>query len=238
MDRHESKETAMGLVKLEHLNKTYLMGDVHIEALRDVSLNIGKGAFVSVVGPSGSGKTTLLNIMGCLDKTTSGVVEVAGHDLNRLNRRKAAEFRGEYIGFVFQSFNLLPVLTVAENVAYPLIMVKKIPKAQRNDLVQEMLEAVGISDQADKYPDSLSGGQRQRVAIARALAAKPQLVLADEPTANLDRNTAQMVIGLMKQLRDELGTTFIFSTHDARIIDQVDTVHKLQDGQLVNNGLM
>lgn len=227
----------MSLVKLEHLKKVYPMGEIQVEALRDVSLEIGKGAFVSVIGPSGSGKTTLLNIMGCLDKTTTGVVLVAGHDLNTLNRRKAAEFRGEFIGFVFQGFNLLPVLTVAENVEYPLVMVKKISKDQRKRLVQEMLEAVGISDQADKYPDSLSGGQKQRVAIARALATKPQLVLADEPTANLDRATAQMVIDLMRGLRNDLGTTFIFSTHDSRIIDQVDTVFKLQDGQIVDNGL-
>ena len=224
----------MSLVKLEHLKKVYSMGDVQVEALRDVSLEIGKGSFVSIIGPSGSGKTTLLNIIGCLDKTTTGVVEVAGHDLNSLNRRRAAEFRGEYIGFVFQSFNLMPVLTIAENVEYPLIMVKKFPKDERKRLVAEVLEAVGIADQADKYPDSLSGGQKQRVAVARALAAKPQLVLADEPTANLDQASAQMVIGLMKKLRDDLGATFIFSTHDVRIIDQVDTIYRLEDGRLTD----
>ena len=225
----------MSLVKLEHLTKNYRMGEIEVEALKGVSLEIGKGAFVSVIGPSGSGKTTLLNIIGCLDKPSSGTVQVAGRDLKGLSRKNAADFRGEYIGFVFQNFNLLPVLTVAENVEYPLIMVKKIGKDDRKKHTLEMLEAVGISDQANKYPDALSGGQKQRVAIARALAAKPQLCLADEPTANLDQATAQMVIGLMKKLRDELGTTFIFSTHDARIIDQVDTVIEIQDGRLADN---
>ncbi|MFH1137011.1 MAG: ABC transporter ATP-binding protein [Pseudomonadota bacterium] len=227
----------MSLIKLEHLHKSYSLGDARVEALRDVSLEIGKGAFAAVIGPSGSGKTTLLNIIGCLDKPTTGRAAVAGQDLDKLNRRRAAEFRGEHIGFVFQGFNLLPVLTIAENVEFPLVMVKKYSKKKRRTLVREMLETVGIADQAGKYPDALSGGQKQRAAIARALAPKPGLVLADEPTANLDHAAAGVVMGLMKRLRDELGVTFIFSTHDHRIIDQADLVFKLLDGRLIDNGL-
>ncbi|MEW6264035.1 MAG: ABC transporter ATP-binding protein [Thermodesulfobacteriota bacterium] len=226
----------MGLVRLENIDKNYRVGEVEVEALREVSVEIGKGAFVSFIGPSGSGKTTLLNIIGCLDKPSRGRAEVAGQEISGFSRRRAAEFRGENIGFVFQSFNLLPVLTVAENVEYPLVMVKKIAAAERKRLVKQMLEVVGLADQAGKYPDAISGGQKQRVAVARALVTKPELVLADEPTANLDHATAGVVMNLMKRLRNEFGTTFIFSTHDPRIIDQVDAKFTLLDGRLTNNG--
>jgi len=224
----------MSLVELRNVGKKYYMGEVQVEALKDVSLDIGKGAFVSIIGPSGSGKTTLLNLIGCLDRPSEGSITVDGQDVGGLTRKQSAIFRGEKLGFVFQSFNLIPVLTVAENVEYPLLMVRNLPKSERRSPVARMLEAVGMTDQKDKYPDQLSGGQKQRVAVARALVTSPSLVLADEPTANLDHKTAQMVIGLMKDMRDELGTTFIFSTHDPRIVDQVETVFHLSDGILLD----
>jgi len=224
----------MNLVKLDNVKKTYRMGEVQVEALKDVTLEIGKGAFVSIIGPSGSGKTTMLNLIGCLDRPSQGSITVAGQDVSELTRKQAALFRGEKLGFVFQSFNLIPVLTVAENVEYPLLMVRSMPKSERRSPVARVLEAVGMTDQKDKYPDQLSGGQKQRVAVARALVTNPSLVLADEPTANLDHKTAQMVIGLMKGMRDELGTTFIFSTHDPRIVDQAETIFHLSDGALID----
>jgi len=224
----------MALVGLRNVGKRYQMGQVQVEALKDVTLEIGKGAFVSIIGPSGSGKTTLLNLIGCLDRPSQGSITVAGQDVGGLTRKQAALFRGEKLGFVFQSFNLIPVLTVAENVEYPLLMVRSMPKSERRSPVARVLEAVGMTDQKDKYPDQLSGGQKQRVAVARALVTNPSLVLADEPTANLDHKTAQMVIGLMKGMRDELGTTFIFSTHDPRIVDQAETIFHLSDGALID----
>ena len=224
----------MDLVSLEHVGKTYRLGEVEISALTEVSLTVKEGAFACLVGPSGSGKTTILNLIGCLDQPSSGKVLVTGQDTSALGRREAAVFRGQHLGFVFQGFNLLPVLTVYENVEYPLLMIRHLPKAERGAAVTRVLEAVGIGDQRDKFPDQLSGGQRQRVAVARALVGKPALVLADEPTANLDHATAGMVIGLMKQMRDQFGTTFIFSTHDPRIVSQAETLYTLSDGRLVD----
>ena len=183
------------------------------------------------MGPSGSGKTTLLNLIGCLDKPTRGSLDVAGVDVTRLNRRQAAAFRGAHIGFVFQSFNLLPVLTAFENVEYPLVMVQERPVGERSAACA-LLDAVGMADQHHKLPDQLSGGQKQRVAIARALVTQPQLVLADEPTANLDRETAEMIITLMRTMRNDFNTTFLFSTHDTRIIGAVETIYTLEDGKL------
>jgi putative ABC transport system ATP-binding protein len=184
------------------------------------------------VGPSGSGKTTLLNLLGCLDKPTRGHLEVAGTDVTRLDRRRAAAFRGARIGFVFQSFNLVPVLTAFENVEYPLVMVQDRPVSQRRPRVLELLDAVGMADHRDKRPEQLSGGQKQRVAIARALVTRPELVLADEPTANLDSATAYTIIALMKKMRDEVGTTFLFATHDTRIIGAAELIYTLEDGRL------
>jgi putative ABC transport system ATP-binding protein len=187
------------------------------------------------VGPSGSGKTTLLNLIGCLDKPTSGNLTVAGVDVVQLERRAAAEFRGQNIGFIFQSFNLVPVLTAYENVEYPLVMVQERSLAERQSSVLRALKAVGMLEQKSQMPEQLSGGQKQRVAIARALVTQPKLVLADEPTANLDHETAYMIIRLMKQMRDSFGTTFIFSTHDTRIIGEAELVYTLEDGRLVNH---
>jgi len=222
----------MSLVVAQNLSKTYTTS-VEVKALQEVSFNIEAGSFVSFVGPSGSGKTTLLNLIGCLDKPTEGSLVVGGVDVVQLGRRDAAAFRGENIGFVFQSFNLIPVLTAFENAEYPLLMVQNKPPEQRRTRVLELLQAVGMSDQKDKLPDQLSGGQKQRVAIARALVTQPKLVLADEPTANLDHETAYTIIKLMKKMRDELNTTFIFSTHDTRIIGAAEIICTLEDGRLV-----
>ena len=208
------------------------MGEVAVQALRGVSFEIEPASFVSFVGPSGSGKTTLLNLIGCLDKPTEGTLMVAGADVAALDRKASAAFRGKTIGFIFQDFNLLPVLTVYENIEYPLLMVQKIPPAERQQRVTALLEAVGMADQRDKKPDQISGGQKQRVAVARALVTNPKLVLADEPTANLDHGTAYMVLNLMKKMRDEFKTTFIFSTHDQKIVGEAETIFTLEDGKL------
>jgi putative ABC transport system ATP-binding protein len=226
----------LDLIVAENLSKTYRAGEVVTSALRGLSFSIPSGAFVSFVGPSGSGKTTLLNLVGCLDKPSSGQLLVAGMEVGSLDSTDAALFRGKHIGFIFQSFNLIPVLTVFENVEYPLVMVQNVAAAERRKRVAELIEAVGMSEHSRKRPDQLSGGQKQRVAIARALVTKPDLVLADEPTANLDHDTAMTIIRLMKAIRDKLRTTFVFSTHDARIIDEVESIFRLEDGSLKTDG--
>lgn len=222
----------MSLIHAENLTKIYHLGDVELQAIRDVSFTIDSGAFVSFVGPSGSGKSTLLNMVGCLDRPSSGKITVVDTDVALLNRKQAATFRGLHIGFVFQDFALLPVLTVYENVEYPLIMVQEWPAEKRRQRVMEVLEAVDMAGQADKRPDQLSGGQKQRVAVARALVTNPKLVLADEPTANLDSATAHRVIDLMKHMRDEFGTTFVFSTHDPKVMAEAEQTYTLVDGAL------
>jgi putative ABC transport system ATP-binding protein len=222
----------LDLIIAKDVSKTYRTQEISTDALRGVSFSIAEGSFVSFVGPSGSGKTTLLNLMGCLDKPSGGSLMVAGMDVASLGSTDAALFRGKHIGFIFQSFNLIPVLTVFENVEYPLVMVQNVPAGERRKRVSELLEAVGMIDQRRKKPDQLSGGQKQRVAIARALVTRPELVLADEPTANLDHDTAMTIIRLMKTIRDRLRTTFVFSTHDARIIGEVESVFRIEDGSL------
>jgi putative ABC transport system ATP-binding protein len=226
----------LDLIIAENLSKTYRTGEVVTSALRGLSFSIPSGAFVSFVGPSGSGKTSLLNLVGCLDKPSEGRLLVAGMEVATLGGADAALFRGKHIGFIFQSFNLIPVLTVFENVEYPLVMVQNIPMGERRKRVSELLEAVGMTDHSRKRPDQLSGGQKQRVAIARALVTRPDLVLADEPTANLDHDTAMTILRLMKMIRDRLQTTFVFSTHDARIINEVESVYRLEDGALKSDG--
>jgi len=220
----------MGLIIARDITKDYHTGEVTISALKGVNLDIAPASFVSIVGPSGSGKTTLLNLVGCLDRPSSGRLLVAGLEVSSFGKTDAAVFRGKHIGFIFQGFNLIPVLTAYENVEYPLVMVQNVPAAKRRKQVQDLLEAVGMIDQQKKRPDQLSGGQKQRVAIARALVTQPELVLADEPTANLDHDTAMTIIRLMKGIRDELHTTFVFSTHDARIIDEAETIYRIEDG--------
>lgn len=222
----------MSLVIAEQVSKTYRTGETVVNALREVSFQIGPGSFVSFVGPSGSGKTTVLNLIGCLDAPSAGKLTVAGTDVATLNRTSGAAFRGSEMGFIFQDFNLLPVLSVYENVEYPLLMIQRTAEAERRERVMKLLEAVGMADQALKRPDQISGGQKQRVAVARALVTNPKLVLADEPTANLDHATAFMVITLMKQMRDQFGTTFVFSTHDPRIVGEAEVIHTLEDGML------
>jgi len=223
----------MSLVVAQSLSKTYATDSIEVKALQGVSFDIEAGSFLAFVGPSGSGKTTLLNLIGCLDKPSSGNLDVAGVDINQLGRRQAAEFRGQNIGFIFQSFNLIPVLTAVENVEYPLVMVHERPLAERRNRVLKLLKAVGMLEQKNQLPEQLSGGQKQRVAIARALVTEPKLVLADEPTANLDHETAYMILRLMKQMRDNFGTTFIFSTHDTRIIGEAEIIYTLEDGRLL-----
>ena len=205
-----------------------------VRALRDVNFEIEPASFVSFVGPSGSGKTTLLNLIGCLDKPTEGNLTIVGTDVLKLDRHEGAQFRGDNLGFIFQDFNLIPVLTVYENIEYPLIIVKNTPSGERKKRVMAVLEAVGMADQKDKYPDQISGGQKQRVAVARALVSDPKLVLADEPTANLDSKTAYTIINLMKKMRDELKSTFIFSTHDQRIVGEAEIIYSLADGELMD----
>ena len=222
----------MSLIVAANVHKVYQAGEVEIHALKGLSFAIEPGAFVSFVGPSGSGKTTLLNLIGCLDKPTDGRLTVADTDVAGLDRRQGAAFRGEKLGFIFQDFNLIPVLTVYENIEYPLLMVQDLPAQQRSKRVLELLAAVGMSEQKDKFPDQISGGQKQRVAVARALVTSPALVLADEPTANLDHATAYQVIELMKQMRNNFGTTFLFSTHDPKIVGEAETIFTLEDGRL------
>jgi len=222
----------MELMKATNIVKDYMVGEVAIRALDKLNFTIDSASFVSFVGPSGSGKTTLLNLIGCLDKPTEGTLTVAGTDVASLDRRQGAAFRGANIGFIFQDFNLLPVLTVYENIEYPLLMVQNVPAKEREERIMKLLDAVGMLEQEGKYPDQISGGQKQRVAVARALVTNPRLVLADEPTANLDHKTAYMVIELMKKMRDEFRTTFIFSTHDQKIVGEAEIIYTLEDGQI------
>ena len=222
----------MSLIVADNVRKDYRMGDVTVAALKGLSFAIEPASFVSFVGPSGSGKTTLLNLIGCLDKPTEGRLAVAGTDVALLNRKQSAAFRGSTIGFIFQDFNLIPVLTVYENVEYPLLMVQDVAAAERKKRINALLEGVGMIGQKDKFPDQISGGQKQRVAVARALITNPRLVLADEPTANLDHATAYLVLSLMKRLRDELKTTFVFSTHDQKIVGEAEILYTLEDGEL------
>jgi putative ABC transport system ATP-binding protein len=225
----------MSLITANNLSKIYRTGEIEIRALKSITFEIKPGSFISFIGPSGSGKTTLLNLIGCLDKPTSGILEVAGVLTSKLTRRAAAAFRGSNIGFIFQDFNLIPVLTVYENVEYPLLIVQNIPAKERRDRVLSLLEKVGMTEQINKYPDQISGGQKQRVAVARALISNPKIVLADEPTANLDSKTAFLVIDIMRKMRDEFGVTFIFSTHDPKIVREVETLFTLEDGLLVSH---
>ncbi len=224
----------MSLISCKGISKIYKMGEVEIKALNNVSVEISNSQFISFIGPSGSGKSTMLNLFGVLDKPTSGTLKVIGTDISKLNYVERAKFRGEHLGFIFQNFNLIPVLTVYENVEYPLIMVKLIPPTERKEKVLSLLDAVGMLDQKDKLINQISGGQKQRVAIARALTTDPKIVLADEPTANLDHESAYKVMSLMRKLSREIGTTFIFSTHDTKIVKEVDITYTIEDGVLVN----
>ena len=222
------------IVSVRDAVKNYTLGNVVVPALRGVTLDVMAGDFISIAGPSGSGKTTLLNLIGCVDTPTSGVVEVAGKDTRQLSERQLTELRLHTIGFIFQSFNLVSVLSVLQNIELPLLLQRELSTAERRKRVMTLLERVGIREYASHRPSELSGGQRQRVAIARALVARPQLVLADEPTANLDSVTGQNILDLMKELNRTEGTTFIFSTHDQKVMANASSVVRLADGKFVD----
>ena len=219
------------VVRLEGVHKRYRSGEVEVPALNGVSLEIPAQRFTMVVGPSGSGKTTLLNLLGCVDVPTSGRLEVCGVDILSLGNDAQADFRAAHIGFVFQTFNLIPVLTAYENIEYPLLLLRMEPRERRRRTL-EMLDQVGLTGLGDRRPNELSGGQRQRVAIGRALVKRPSLVLADEPTANLDSRTGDVIVDLMHRVQAEAATTFVFSTHDPRLIQRADEVFTLKDGVL------
>jgi putative ABC transport system ATP-binding protein len=218
------------IVSIVNVVKEYALGKVIVPALRGVSLEVGVGEFIAVAGPSGSGKTTLLNLIGCVDTSTSGVVKVDGWDTSQLSERELTDLRLHTIGFIFQSFNLVSVLSVFQNVEFPLLLQKRHSAQERRARVTALLEQVGLHTHAHHRPNELSGGQRQRVAVARALVTRPKLVLADEPTANLDSQTGATIIDLMKELNAKEGTTFIFSTHDAKVMSHANAVVKLADG--------
>jgi len=219
----------MSVILTKEIKKTYNPNTIPVEALRGVNLNIEQGEFTAIVGPSGSGKTTLLNIIGGLDRPTSGYIEVGGKDISTLSDGQLIDFRRENIGFVFQAYNLIPVLTAKENVEFVMLLQNR-PKEERNKRVKELLEAVGLAYKIDKRPTELSGGQQQRVAVARALAPKPTFILADEPTANLDSKSTNNLLDIMARLNKEENITFVFSTHDQRVIDRARRVITLDDG--------
>jgi len=226
----------MEVTRIDNVTRTFKTGKVETQALRGVSLSIESGEFTALVGPSGSGKTTLLQLIGCLDQPTSGHVYINGKDVSKLNRNQRADMRRGTIGFIFQFFALIPTLTAYENIEMPLLLTPHSP-SERRQRVQQLLEAVDLTDRAHHRPDQLSGGQQQRVAIARALATKPTLILADEPTANLDTPNGKQVMETMTRLNQETGVTFVFATHDPRVIQYARRVITLRDGVIVENNV-
>ncbi|OIP09114.1 MAG: ABC transporter [Rhodocyclales bacterium CG17_big_fil_post_rev_8_21_14_2_50_68_7] len=227
----------MHVVRLANVCKDYMLGEQKVQALREVSFEIKDGVFLAIAGPSGSGKSTILNLIGCIDTPTSGAVYIDGKDVTGKTPDELADLRARSIGFIFQTFNLLPVLSAAENVEYPLLQMRELGRAERRKRVESYLKIVGLSKFADHRPNQLSGGQRQRVAIARALATQPRIVLADEPTANLDHKTGEGVLTLMRQINHELKTTFIFSTHDKRVMAMADELVRVEDGRVTVFGV-
>lgn len=224
----------MKIIQTENLTKIYDKNDLAVHAVNDVSLSIESGEFTAVVGPSGSGKTTLLNIIGGLDEATSGSVKIDDIELSGLSKNELIDFRLHNIGFVFQSYNLIPVLSARENVEFIMLLQNK-SKEERDQRVTELLQAVGLGDKMNNRPTELSGGQQQRVAVARALASKPKFVLADEPTANLDSKSATNLLDIMAQLNQTEGITFLFSTHDHRVIERARRIITLEDGKIVSD---
>ena len=227
----------MEVARIENVTRTFKVGDVETQALRGVNLSIENGEFTALVGPSGSGKTTLLQLIGCLDLPSSGQVFINGKNVSKLNRNQRADMRRGTIGFIFQFFALIPTLTAYENIEMPLLLNGHSP-SERRGRVMELLEAVQLTDRLHHRPDQLSGGQQQGVAIARALASKPVLILADEPTANLDTANGQQVMDIMARLNRETGVTFVFATHDPRVIQYARRVVTLQDGLIVENQIV
>ena len=225
----------MAIIEVQNVTRIYAIGEVETRALNDVSVSIESGEFTALVGPSGSGKTTLLQLMGCLDKPNSGTVLVDNRNVSQLKANRRAEIRKEMIGFIFQFFALVPVLSAYENVELPLLL-NNMKGKERKERVKSLLEAVGLSDRSNHRPDQLSGGEQQRVAIARALAPNPIIVLADEPTANLDTENGAQAMDIMKKLNEETGTAFVFATHDPRTMSYASRVVKMQDGRIIDNG--
>jgi len=221
----------MAIIKTENLSKTYESKALPVKALKHINIEIIEGEFTAVVGPSGSGKTTLLNIIGGLDKPTEGKIFIDNTDITLLKESKLIDFRLKNIGFVFQSYNLIPVLTAKENVSF-IMLLQHINSKEMNKRAEELLEAVGLKDKMDVRPANLSGGQQQRVAVARALASKPKFILADEPTANLDTSSAFNLLDIMSKMNEEEKVTMIFSTHDQRVIDRAKRVITLVDGEI------
>ena len=224
----------MAIIELDHASKSYKIGEVTTTALSDVSLDIEAGEFTALVGPSGSGKTTLLQLMGCLDRPNRGAVLINGQDVTKLSNNKRADLRRDVIGFIFQFFALVPVLNAYENVELPLLLAN-VGARERRERVLGLLDAVGLSDRVKHRPDQMSGGEQQRVAIARALAPRPLMVLADEPTANLDTANGEQAMEIMQRLNRETGTAFIFATHDPRVMKFARRVVELRDGQIVGD---
>jgi putative ABC transport system ATP-binding protein len=224
------------LIELRQVVKEYPLGKLVVRALRGVDLNIQKGEFTVIAGPSGSGKTTLLNMVGCVDVPTSGTVRIGGRSTDKMNDKQRTRLRLNKLGFIFQSFNLIPVLTATQNVEFPLLLQGNLSKKERQSRVDEMIELVELTGQAKQRPNELSGGQRQRVSIARALVTRPSIVLADEPTANLDSVTGFTIINLMKELNQKKETTFIFSTHDQRVMEHARRLVTIVDGRFNGAG--
>jgi putative ABC transport system ATP-binding protein len=218
------------MIELKQVVKSYQLGETTVQALRGLDFSLEPGAFTALVGSSGSGKSTLLNLVGCIDSPDSGEVLFDGKNVNSLDEDELARLRSEKIGFIFQNFNLMPVLSVEENVELPLSLHRKLTEQEKKSRIQQAILDVGLEQFAHHKPDKLSGGQRQRVAIARALVTNPRLILADEPTANLDSVTAHRIIDLMQELNAKKGVTFLFSTHDEKLIDRVKSVARIQDG--------
>ena len=225
----------MTLIEMENIKKDYFLGETVVHALKGINLKIDKGEFIAVWGPSGSGKTTLLNLMGAIDDPTEGETTISGEKIHSLSDNQRSELRNKTIGFIFQGFNLVPVLSALENVMLPL-QIMGISGSEAKARALKRLNEVGLGETLTQRPAKMSGGQQQRVAIARALVTDPSLVIADEPTANLDSETARMIITIMRELNEKEATTFIFSTHDQRLLDQVKRLVRLEDGKIVNGG--
>ena len=230
----ENQAIAAPVVSLRNVVKTYGDNGLKVTAVNGISFDIPRKRFAMIVGPSGSGKTTLLNLIGCIDKPTAGKIEVAGQNVAKLNDNKVTDFRAKNIAFIFQNFSLYPVLSAYENVEYPLLLIG-MPAAQRRERTMSLLEAVGLADQARHRPNQLSGGQKQRVAIARALVKHPEIVLADEPTANLDTQTGAQIIELMRRMQHEQDVSFIFASHDPQLISHAEETYIIRDGALVEH---
>ena len=227
----------MSLVRVEGITKEYWLGEQKVVALEDITLSIEEGVFLAIAGPSGSGKTTLLNIIGCIDNPTHGKVFIDDVEVTGRSPDQLADLRARTTGFIFQTFNLFPVLTAGENVEYPLLQLPEVSREERRKRVAKFLNVVGLERYAKHMPNQLSGGQRQRVAIARALVINPRIVLADEPTANLDSKTGESILNLMKDINRRYGTTFIFSTHDSRVMAMADRLVHVEDGRLTTLGI-